>query len=93
MTSKPGVTLYNASLYCELCGELIIVSFDPGRRRLIGEHCAYGQDPSQRNRSYSCPNFGKLFAPPAAIEIIDSAASFDGVGTPEQDKKIQEFMS
>ena len=67
-----GITLYNTSLYCELCGMLIIVHWDAQRRQMVGEH--RGSDvsymnASERERIDICPNKGKLFRPPTAIEV------------------------
>jgi hypothetical protein len=62
------VTLYNTNLFCEECGELIITRWDASRKRMVGEHCAFG-DIDSRSKAEQCPNYGKLYAPPAAIEI------------------------
>jgi hypothetical protein len=94
MTSS-GVTLFDATLFCELCGQIIVTSWDNDQRCMIGVHRAYEdpREPAFKKRGEQCPNLGKSFRPPAAIEVVERAASFDGVGTPEQDKTIQEFMS
>lgn len=67
-----GVTLYNTSLYCELCGMLIIVHWDAERKQMVGEHRGSDVsyiDASQRYAIDNCPNLGKLFAPPKAVEV------------------------
>jgi len=68
-----GVTLYNVSLFCERCGTLIIVHWDRERKQMIGEHCgsdASYVNASERDEVDNCPNKGKFFRSPTAIEVI-----------------------